>query len=149
MAGSGPGQWRGRRWQVQGWRRRGVGDSRSRRKPTLYKSRVVFSKLIHAARVRSGSLGPNHGPFTAKLSSHHVHSTLQVIPPTSPLSHLSLSPPSAPVPPAPVPPPPVPPAPVPPALVSPALVSPALVLLFLLMQNTWGDYFFWAVRSVM
>ena len=26
----------GRRWQVQGWRSRGVGDSRSSRKPTLY-----------------------------------------------------------------------------------------------------------------
>ena len=32
---------------------------------------------------RGGPLGPNHGLFKAKPSSHHVNSTLRVIPPTS------------------------------------------------------------------
>ena len=34
-------------------------------KPTPYKVRAVFSKPVHAVRVRSGSPGPNYGPFTA------------------------------------------------------------------------------------
>ena len=44
-------------------------------KPTLYKVRVVFSKPVHADRVRGDPFGPNHGPLTAKPSSHHVHVT--------------------------------------------------------------------------
>ena len=42
--------------------------------------RVVFSKP------RIGPPSANHGPFTVKPSSCHMHSTLQVTPPTS-LSH--------------------------------------------------------------
>ena len=45
--------------------------------------RVVFCKPIHALRVRGGLPSPNHGPFTAKPSSHHVHVTVRVTPPTS------------------------------------------------------------------
>ena len=44
---------------------------------------VVFSKPVHALRVGGGPSGANHGLFKAKPSSHHVHSTLQVTPPTS------------------------------------------------------------------
>ena len=39
--------------------------------------------------LRIGPLGANHGSFTAKPSSHHVHSTLPVTPPTSPCPTLS------------------------------------------------------------
>ena len=42
------------------------------------------SKPVLAVRVRIGPPGPNHAPFTAKPSSHHVHSNLQVTPPTFP-----------------------------------------------------------------
>ena len=38
--------------------------------------RVAFFKPVHATRARSDQPGPNHGTFTAKLSSHHVHVTL-------------------------------------------------------------------------
>ena len=51
--------------------------------------RVAFSKLVHAASLRVGSPGTNHGPFTAKLSSYHVHGTLWVIPRISPCPTLS------------------------------------------------------------
>ena len=53
-------------------------------KPTLYKVKVVFSKPVHAVRVRGGGglPGPNHGPFTAKPSSHHVDGTLRITLPT-------------------------------------------------------------------
>ena len=34
------------------------------------------SKPIHGARVRISPPGVNYDPFTAKSSSHHVHSTL-------------------------------------------------------------------------
>ena len=40
-------------------------------------------------RVRICPPSANHGPFTAKPSSCHVHSTLQVTPPTSPCPTLS------------------------------------------------------------
>ena len=53
-------------------------------KPTLYKARVVFSKPVHAVGARGGPPGPNYGPsVAAKPSSHHMHSTLWVTPPTS------------------------------------------------------------------
>ena len=51
--------------------------------------RVAFSKPVHAARARVGQPSPNHGTLTAKPSSHHVHVTLQVTPPTSPCPTLS------------------------------------------------------------
>ena len=51
--------------------------------------RVAFSKLTHATKPRVGPPGANHGPFTAKPSSCHVHSTLWVTPPTSPCPTLS------------------------------------------------------------
>ena len=38
----------------------------------------MFSKLVHAIRVRDAPPGPNHGLFTAKPSSHHVYSTIGV-----------------------------------------------------------------------
>ena len=44
----------------------------------------MFSTPVHSARVRIGLPGANHALFTAKPSSCHVHSTLQVTPPTSP-----------------------------------------------------------------
>ena len=40
---------------------------------THYKVRVVFSEPVHATTARTGPHGPNHGPFTAKPSSHNVH----------------------------------------------------------------------------
>ena len=49
----------------------------------------MFSKPAHVARPRIGPPGANHGPFTTKPSSCHVHSTLQVTPPTSPCPILS------------------------------------------------------------
>ena len=49
----------------------------------------VFSKPVHAIRAWVGPLGTNHGLFKAKPSSHHVHSTLPVTPPTSPCPTLS------------------------------------------------------------
>ena len=58
-------------------------------KQTPHKVRVVFSKPVHAVRVRGGPPGPNHDSFTAKPSSHHVHSTLRVTLPTSPCPTLS------------------------------------------------------------
>ena len=45
--------------------------------------RVVFCKPVHALRTRGGPPSPNHGPFKAKSSSHHVHVTVRVNPPTS------------------------------------------------------------------
>ena len=51
--------------------------------------REAFSKPAHAARPRVGPPGANHGPFAAKPSSCHVHSTLRVTPPTSPCATLS------------------------------------------------------------
>ena len=45
--------------------------------------RVVFCKPVHALRARGGPPSPNHDPFTAKPSSHHVHVTVRVTPPTS------------------------------------------------------------------
>ena len=56
-------------------------------KPTPYKMRLVFCKLVHAVRVRSALPGLNHDSFTAKPSSHHVH----VTPPTSPCPTLSVN----------------------------------------------------------
>ena len=50
---------------------------------------VVFSKPVHAVRAWGGPAGTNHGLFKAKPSSHHVHSTLPVTPPTSPCPTLS------------------------------------------------------------
>ena len=49
------------------------------------KVRVVFSKPAHLAKVKIGPPGANHGPFTAKPSNCHVHSTMRVTPPTSPV----------------------------------------------------------------
>ena len=40
-------------------------------------------------RMGDGPPGANHGLLKAKLSSHHVHSTLPVTPPTSPCPTLS------------------------------------------------------------
>ena len=54
-------------------------------KSTPYKVRVAFSKPAHAARARIGPHGPNYGALTGKPRSHHVHVTLQVTPPTSPV----------------------------------------------------------------
>ena len=59
------------------------------KKPSLpelnpYRVRVTFSKPVHVARVRIGPLGANHGLFTTKPSSCHVHSTLWVTTPPSP-----------------------------------------------------------------
>ena len=51
--------------------------------------RVVFCKLVHALRARGGPPGPNHGPFTAKPSSHHVYVTLRATPPTTSCPSLS------------------------------------------------------------
>ena len=39
----------------------------------LNKVRVVFSNPVHAVTARVGPPSPNHGPFTVKPSSHHVH----------------------------------------------------------------------------
>ena len=50
---------------------------------------VAFSKPPHTARPRIDPPGANHDHFTAKPSSCHVHSTLQVTPPTSPCPTLS------------------------------------------------------------
>ena len=58
-------------------------------KPALCKVRVVFSKPVHAVRLWGCPPGTNHGLFKAKPSSHHVHSTLPVTPPTSPCPTLS------------------------------------------------------------
>ena len=44
-------------------------------KRTTYKVRVAFSKPVHVARTRIGPPSANHGPFKAKPSSCHVHST--------------------------------------------------------------------------
>ena len=52
-------------------------------KSTPYMVRVVLSQPVHVVRLRDGPSGPNHGPSTAKPSSHHVHVTLWVTPPTS------------------------------------------------------------------
>ena len=51
------------------------------RKPIPYKVKVAFSK--QSCRARGGPPGPNHGLFTVKPSSHHMHSTLRLTPPTS------------------------------------------------------------------
>ena len=64
-------------------------SSLSRQKPALCKVRVVLSKPVHAIRAWGGPSGTDHGLFKAKPSSHHVHSTLRVIPPTSPCPTLS------------------------------------------------------------
>ena len=64
-------------------------SSLSGQKPALCKVRVVFSKPVHAVRAWGGPPGTNHGLFKAKPSSHHVHSTLPVTPPTSPCPTLS------------------------------------------------------------
>ena len=54
--------------------------------------RVAFAKPVHAAQARIDPPGANHGPFTAKPSSFHAHSTLWVTPPTFPCpTHLPLS----------------------------------------------------------
>ena len=63
--------------------------SLSCKKPALCKVRVVFSKPVHAVRAWGDPPGTNHGLFKAKPSSHHVHSTLSVTPPTSPCPTLS------------------------------------------------------------
>ena len=55
-----------------------------------YELRVVFSKPVHATRVRIGPPGANHGPFTAKPSSCHEHTTQRVTPPTSSCRILSV-----------------------------------------------------------
>ena len=49
----------------------------------------MFSKPVHAVRAGGGHPGANHGLFKAKPSSHHVHSTLRLTPPTSPCPTLS------------------------------------------------------------
>ena len=49
----------------------------------------MFSKPVHAARAGIGPPGPNHGTLTAKPSSHRVHDTLRMTPPTSPCPTLS------------------------------------------------------------
>ena len=64
-------------------------SSLSGQKPALCKVRVEFSKPVHAVRAWGGPPGTNHGLFKAKPSSHHVHSTLPVTPPTSPCPTLS------------------------------------------------------------
>ena len=64
-------------------------SSLSCQKAALCKVRVVFSKPVHAVRVWRGPPGTNHGLFKAKPSSHHVHSTLRMIPPTSPCPTIS------------------------------------------------------------
>ena len=51
-------------------------------KPVLCKVKIVFSKPVHAVRVGGGQPGTNCGPFKVKLSSHYVHVTLWVTPPT-------------------------------------------------------------------
>ena len=51
--------------------------------------RVAFSKPAHAARMRIDPPNANHGFFTAKPSSCHLHVTLWVTPPTSPCPTLS------------------------------------------------------------
>ena len=43
---------------------------------TPKKVRITFYTPVHAARRRIGPLSANHGPFTPKTSSCHVHSTL-------------------------------------------------------------------------
>ena len=63
--------------------------SLSCKKPAVCKVRIVFSKPVHAVRAWGGPPGTNHGLFKAKPSSHHVHSTLPVTPPTSPCPTLS------------------------------------------------------------
>ena len=64
-------------------------SSLSCQKPALCKVREAFSKPVHAVRAWGGPPGTNHGLFKAKPSSHHVHSTLPVTPPTSPWPTLS------------------------------------------------------------
>ena len=49
---------------------------------------VLESELMQSGR-GGGPPGTNHGLFKAKPSSHHVHSTLPVAPPTSPCPTLS------------------------------------------------------------
>ena len=58
-------------------------------KSTSYKVRVEFSNPIHTVRVRSGPPIPNNDRFIAKPSSHHVHVSLWVTPPTSPCPTIS------------------------------------------------------------
>ena len=48
-----------------------------------------FGVRAYAVRAWGGPPGTNHGLFKAKPSSHHVHSTLPVAPPTSPCPTLS------------------------------------------------------------
>ena len=50
-----------------------------------HKVKVGFSKPVHAARAKIGPPSPNHSALTAKPGSHHVHVTLWVTPPTSPV----------------------------------------------------------------
>ena len=50
--------------------------SKNQKSSLIVWNTVVFSKLVHAVRARGGPPGSNHGPFTAKPSSHHVHVTL-------------------------------------------------------------------------
>ena len=45
--------------------------------------RIAFAKPVHAARARIDPHGPEHGTFTAKPTSHHVHVILRVTPLTS------------------------------------------------------------------
>ena len=66
-------------------------SSLSCQKPALCKVRAVFSKPVHAVSAWAGSLGTNHDLFKAKPSSHHVHSTLWMTPPTSPCPTLLLT----------------------------------------------------------
>ena len=49
----------------------------------------MFSKPVHAVRVRGGPPGPKHDPFTVKPSSHHACACHPAGDPTYlPLSHL-------------------------------------------------------------
>ena len=59
--------------------------------PEMNRARVTFSKSAHTARVRIGPPGTNHGPFTAKPSSCHVHRTLWVTQPHSAVPPFLLS----------------------------------------------------------
>lgn len=45
--------------------------------------------LVYTARARIGPPSANHGPFTASPSSYHLHSSLQVTPPSSPCPTIS------------------------------------------------------------
>ena len=49
-----------------------------------------ISQPIHVSRGRIGPPSANHGPFTTKPSTHHVHSILLLTPPTSPGLTLSV-----------------------------------------------------------